>query len=767
MNSDTAATLRAAQLIYSNVEEGDSPRRRRGFQVWLHTQDDTLFPSAARDEVESLVSGFHRPPGVPTGFVRRIFTPLSDGVRVMLAESRSNPARDKFNREGRFHTHALIFDAAAFREVARNNPFAVFGGGFAFQKLPEEAERYDDWKRGHSPEVTIAVAHPPPLPTVPDAEAATEPVPDDVLPLIAQWLVDDRTERPTFAMPFAPARVELFLAKLFALLPLDLRLRASFDTLWPGRGKYTPQIAGAGTADALSLWTYRQTIRYDLRRKQCQPKIDIGPHWKSELVRHWHGATEWSEADRAGSWALAEWLNGAGDGPRPSATEAAIAHAGTWPPAQERWQDLVAAKCAAEFPGELARLGPIGPTALAYFGEWSKEGFAKLDDGIPVPVAAGWIEAALRALPMVPEEVANAVLHWKPDRSGPEIDRLPWIAYRWLPDHANLLHDKLQSESVPGEEWIREYCRRTLPEEFRTAGAVDALLNRLLWSAEPPLEIARWYYSVCRLECAPEQSAGSSRLGFLLSLDPATGWEPGFQWAEAREWALENLLAIYGKHYRIAAIEIGDAHPDVWAEALGGMNAPILCLGYRVDFSSFNDLHPRLFRWIAERDSIRLTASFRQRLACEPGADGRVAPYASRAGDKTLEAAKILAKEKKVRELAELLSDFPDSHYYEIASNNTLPSFRARIKLAELNPATGSWFLGLVLQNNMIVFNALEVTFLKALVASAVKIHRIDTESFEEAAPHAAHRLHWLMWEFLKKVPAGEKVRSSPTIAGD
>ncbi len=744
MDSDGNPTLRAAQLVYSNVEEPDSPRRRRGFQVWLQTLDDELFPQLIRDEVESLLSGFHKPVKFDHRFVRRIFMPLDDGRKVLVAEARSNPKKDKFNREGRFHSHALIFDAAEFRTVAQNDPFAVFDGGFEFQVNPEEVVRADDWSKGHIPDVRVPIRRLAPQSNV----AEVETIPAELLPLVAQWLVDARAERPVLALPFGPDAVERFLRKLIALLPVELRGRASFDTLWPGRGKYPPQIAGAGTADSLALWSYRQHSRFDTRRQQVQPPIAIQPNWQTDLVAHWHANQNWSEEDRGGSWNLASWLSESGERAPPEATDVAMDYIGTWPLARERWAEWVEAKCAALFPGILGEIETLKNRALEYIGPWSKEGLAKLAADIPISIAAGWIEAHLRTMAEVPEPLAMAVWSWHNDFDDPNRERLEWMSYRWIPTFQKHLHAKLRNVLTVEDEWIREYCRMSLPEEYRALGGADDLLSAMLGS-NPPTSVAKWFTSVFAIGPDGEASEVLDRLNFLRAFSKGLA-EAKSLYSGMREWVLGELLPVAERGAVPVAIDVAEAHPDTWAETLSGIHTPMLRIGYRLDLSRLPGLYAHLFEFLQKYQKRQLWLSM-----IRMSGRGHAAPATVSAGDPPFGAGLSL-EETPVSDFAAALAEISDVRFREWVAKKSLDSFSVRFVAFELMPCTQSFCIALDIRNNMIVFDKAQVRFLRAIVASVLKIHRIDAETFAPFSAAMAGRFQWLMTEFMKKVPTNE-----------
>ena len=745
VDSDDIRTLRGVQLVYSNVEEPDSPRRRRGFQVWLQTLDDNLFPQVVRDEVESLLSGFHKPAKFDHEFVRRIFMPLDGDRKVMVAEARSNPARDKFNREGRFHSHALIFDAAEFRTVARNDPFAVFDGGFRFQHLPEDAERNVDWQTGLLPATDVPIGGPRPE----SGAIQSETIPSELLLTVAQWLIDARTERPVLALPFGPEAVEQFLRKLVALLPVEMRVKASFDTLWPGRGKYPPQIAGAGTAESLALWSYRQHSRFETRRQQVQPPIAPLPNWQTELVGHWHTHPDWTEEDREGSWALATWLTLPKGQNCPAASDTAMKYIGTWPLARAQWRKLIEEKRVELFPGELGEITSLKKRVYELIGGWSRSGLVRLREEIPIAVAAGWIESHLQTLATVPEGLARAVWDWQERYDDPSTERLQYICYRWIPSYQQYLHEKLRGVLTLEDEWIREYCRMTLPEELRTPAGAGKLLSAML-GGTPSSVHAQWFSSVFSGEPDTAGAEVRNRMNYLLAFDPKFGLDPLGIYPSVRDWILQELLPVYARRVRPVALDAGHDFASKQSYAISP-DSRVFYLGYRVDFMGLQSVHQSIFIHLARKEPGRVQSAFYS-LFASSDLEAIIAVNAP-PGTAYVDKVNRLATKGKRDQLLAVFKDYSDSDFHGVIAGDLLNCFAASLVWRQLEPVSNSVFIGLVVRKKMEVDDEAKVMLLKTLVESAMKIELLSAETFEPVA-EMPRRLRGLTRELFNKAPS-------------
>ena len=735
---DGKRTLSAFQLVYSNVEVPDSPRSRRGFQVLLQTLGDPEFSQVVRDEVESLLSGFHNPAKFPPSSVRRMFCLVDFGRKVMVAEARSNPKPDKFNREGRFHSHALIFNAEEFREVARNYPFAVFDGGFQFQQLPEVDKNNTDWKNGHIPKIDVPVKSCPPRTEI----AGSAMIPNTLLLQVAKWLVVEPAERPVLALPYPPEEVERFLHQLLALLPVSQRVLASFDTYWPGRGKYPPQIAGAGTAESLALWSYRQHSRFDLRRQQVQPPITIQENWQTNLVGHWYAHLNIPQEDCEGSWKLLTWLTGPDGHSCPKVTNAVINYVGKLPLDSKYWKKKIEKKCSRSFPGKLGEYEWLKERVCKWIGGWSQVGLAQLEKEITIAEAAGWIEEYLCTLKKVSEttaDTAKVVLDWQEQHDETCTENLKYLCYRWLPQSQIELHKKLRDVSTPEDESIREYCKSTLPEQYCKPADAKKLLRAML-GAKPPTGHAQWFSSVFFNEADDASFKFRNRVNFLLAYDSEFELNPLDFYPLVRDCILTKLLPWYARPPRISPVALL-ASPNVLGH--------LFYVGYRVDFSGLPDVHRKVFDYLVSKKTVHVQNRFRHFfVASDPGA---IDKWHAPPGAAYMNQVNKLASKGKRDLLIEFFKKSSDADFQGLVASELIDNFAASFVWRELEPATDSVFIGLVIRKNMEVDDKSKILLLTTLVESAIDIQKLTAERFESIL-EMPYRLKGLVRRLFAKV---------------
>lgn len=375
-------TIRAAQLVYSNVEAEHSPTRRRGFQVWLcsprlkdHQREiarrleDFQWPTAdaaANHLTERLT------------FFRSIAGDFVIARTVPLAE------RDALGRAGRFHAHAVAIPFDEFAKIG-NDPFRVFEH-FPFQSDPITEIASGAWQSGVLPEELIWVGLP-----VPDDSAITEGI-QHALPLLARWLDGPHDPRP-IALAVPPDRITHFLRALFRALPPGLRAKATFDTLSTGQALNTLTYRFAGGYDAATVrdWPYRRAYRLDIATGEFATPPTPPQHPALErLARTWESELALTDEDRESSYQLLKAIrdNTAAVVPTEVSTKAielvgaAGDDAGITQQVRERLTaDLV-------FPS----LVPLVESAARrWIGPFTREAIARLTSRIPTELLAEWL----------------------------------------------------------------------------------------------------------------------------------------------------------------------------------------------------------------------------------------------------------------------------------------------------------------------------------------------------------------------------------------
>src|SRR5947208_2632673 len=119
--------IHAAQLIFTNVEAEQSPRRRRGYQTLFYTRGD--LPEAEVAEIEARL--FYNPKGDPEP--KHVFFQTRTG-RAVIAHIVCLEQTDQFGRAGRYLAHALILSREEFAR-AGSDPFSILRSAPLFTTL--------------------------------------------------------------------------------------------------------------------------------------------------------------------------------------------------------------------------------------------------------------------------------------------------------------------------------------------------------------------------------------------------------------------------------------------------------------------------------------------------------------------------------------------------------------------------------------------------------------------------------------------------------
>lgn len=564
----------AAQLVYTNVEQERSPHRRRGFQLWLWSADLNDRPKV-REEVEQRVNTFVRPDAT-SQFVRFIYAPLACEPLVMCARAVPLDEKDKFGRGGRFHTHALLIDRDEFLRAGAD-PFAVFDSGFAFQSDPDDPALDEAVRAKSLPAVELTLARR-------NTTAGDDRYRELVATLVAAAL--DPAVADTVAIPVPAADVELVVRQVTALLPPDARLRLSFDTLWTGKGRHVPRVAGAGTPALLQVWMFRRFVRFDPVRKGIHPPPRLSER-AVKLAGWWVDHPELEDVDRRAGAAAVDWALTGPAHPLPDGLTAAAAE---WVARQfsqavaDRWRAAKAELVADAVPPALADLPGVRERALAYLGEWGVDGVGRAVTGIPALDCVHWVSAAVFTRDHLDEPTARAVYSWRYQDRHTDSIKLRLAVCRWVPELLEYLCGELRSDA-PTRDWLREYCRRTLPAEYRHPdAAVEATHRHLLAHASPPPE-AEIAEALAARDGWPVEAV--DRLRLLLRACGRLGGNPE-QFLHGRpalfHWAADRLLPTTTAGMPFVTLELAESTREhYWGQFFRyDAKHPLALLGVRL-----------------------------------------------------------------------------------------------------------------------------------------------------------------------------------------
>lgn len=223
--------IRAAQLIYTNVEADQSPWQRGGYQTLLYTLEG---PEAlSQNEVIELESRLFYVPKGDARPQKHVFF-LTRTRRVALARAIPLTGEDQFGRSGRYLAHALVLRSDVFRQL-ENDPFLVFQRFPFFQSVAEArgSALVPSYERGHiePAELGIAAASGAAPVAGADLHAVLAPALLSFLGLAAQ-AARLREQRRAVGLYGPAGDCAWLLRELFAFLPVQQRLDCSFDTLF-------------------------------------------------------------------------------------------------------------------------------------------------------------------------------------------------------------------------------------------------------------------------------------------------------------------------------------------------------------------------------------------------------------------------------------------------------------------------------------------------------------------------------------------------------
>src|SRR5262245_30550781 len=262
MDVESAVSLSAAQLVYTNVEKKLSPAGREGFQIWLRTPD--ALTDSEESEVQTRLADYEErrdPTTKDEPAVRHSFFCLSTG-KAVIARTVPLAETDQFRRGGRFYAHAFILDRDDFRTLD-NDPFAVLDQ-IKFQSSLEDGKAAGDAAKGIIP---VAILEERPAERCPPAVAA------DKLPALIPTLMRtfDKEKPILFGSPAPPSKVLVLIRQMFDWLPVSLRTVCTFDTLSSGRSLTPLPYCVTGLPAAGPPRRYLNLVMFDLANQTLTP----------------------------------------------------------------------------------------------------------------------------------------------------------------------------------------------------------------------------------------------------------------------------------------------------------------------------------------------------------------------------------------------------------------------------------------------------------------------------------------------------------------
>lgn len=723
----------ASQLVYTNVEEDRSPHRRRGFQLWLWSDDLASRPKV-REEVEQRVNTFVRPdPKSP--FVRHIFAPLTVEPLVMLAHAVPLDGLDKFGRGGRFHTHVLLLSRDDFA-AAGGDPFAFFDS-YQFQRDPYDKSLDDALRAKSLPTVELN-------PKDPTAAGVSDAHRELVRSLVAGLL--DPTVADTAALPLPVADVETAVRAVMRLLPPDARLRASFDTLWPGKGKHAPRVAGTGTAALLQVWMFRRFVRFDPVQKVFRPPPKA-TEWANKLAGWWTSSPEPSAPDRECALALVGWLSA--DGPLPVVVTRAAAE---WAEREfpqavaQRWQAVKEQVVASAMPPELGVLSGVKDAGSEYIGGWGADGVRRAGEGIPTLECVKWVSAALLDGRAVDLPTAEAVYRWRSNDMEASGHKLAAAMLRWLPQYLGFLCDELRA-APPARPWLLDYCRQTMPAEYsHPESAVFATHQHMLAHSEVPPE-AEIAEALGGHNGWPEESLDRLRL-LLKTGGRLTGRPDLFLHGRTHlfHWAAEYLLPSSTDSLQFVTLELPSHADGYWGHLFPpGVRYPIALLGVRVP-PALGELIALFAKQLRMDFLARLDHRFDRRNYPEVEDDPAVEKLADW---KKCETAR---KDGKHATLVAALRKAGDDVFRRLANDGLLPYAGGRW-VCDRVWDDGGLFAGVAVELTNPNDRGLAKPLLFALAGSVVPASPAGSDALPDADADSLHRFAWLLVRLLD--PAG------------
>jgi hypothetical protein len=472
---DTSAPVLAHQLIYTNVEADLSPKRQRGFQVWLCSPE--LTPDQQRLTAKRL-DDFRVPPGAgPQGntLSRHVFFRLPEGGYFVIARTVPSAERDKFGRGGKFHAHAVLLSEEAFRALG-SDPFRVIDGGFAFHSTPAEGMALENWRSGNLPPCEIRPAN-----QSTDCVAVTQ---ERLVELLDHL---ERADDKPVVVADKPERVLAFLRGCFAAFHSAARRKFEFDTLSTGAAlaQIRYSVVGSFSADNLKTWSFRRYHKLDLGTGTLTPPLNaVGAVLPCDLVRS-PGWKELADEEREAAFETGRALAaGRLDDIRVSGLgEAAVGVLSSSAAFRPAFESAVKARVAKDLHPGLAKLPGVLPEIMKHYEGKPVEVLDRLRVPVPRDVVAHALYEGLKSVTRMPEtEILAGLGEWLSGGHPPP--RLEIIFRRWRGTDGDLalIHRFLAEpeDETKRHKWFREWLAATLPE-----GNADDLIEQLAPDKEP------------------------------------------------------------------------------------------------------------------------------------------------------------------------------------------------------------------------------------------------------------------------------------------
>lgn len=211
-------SIRAAQLIYANVEPEQSPRRIGGFQTLFYTHD--LLSADEIEEIEPRLI-FIRP---APGSSKTVFF-ITSTRKAVVARMHAIDETDSAGRGGGYLAHALVISSDDFGSVGCN-PFRMLDR-YPFSTCLDGVLSAGDMRTGD-----IVAADIDAQGVDDDVQAASDIDSSVLMALIRCALLADglRDARTSVVFVDGGGHMLSALRGLFAVLPASVRSECSFDT---------------------------------------------------------------------------------------------------------------------------------------------------------------------------------------------------------------------------------------------------------------------------------------------------------------------------------------------------------------------------------------------------------------------------------------------------------------------------------------------------------------------------------------------------------
>lgn len=287
-SDDARLCVRAPQVVYTNVEEEDSPTRERGFQTVFATQPDLEWDMVVREIAPALLYAFSGI-GVPrVGYAAadlpREFVYYSAGtewqVVACITPLLGNPVEvDRFGRSRVLFAHALVVRKEDFRRLFDCDPFRLIETYPFFTSYGDVLQR--GGVEGGNPQIPPAILES--RPSEESEESASfrrfraDPSRFRQLLLMASHQATPRTQRRTLQFEGPPAEMLGFLRDLFRWLPVSHRGVCTFDTLFVGQFASSKQSVSPQWANGVDVGqriTQPDVVRIDLESGRLLTQSD-------------------------------------------------------------------------------------------------------------------------------------------------------------------------------------------------------------------------------------------------------------------------------------------------------------------------------------------------------------------------------------------------------------------------------------------------------------------------------------------------------------